>query len=488
MRQGAWIACLAVSASAANAQSPLVGTWVGDLRNGSERQTMALRFAMDEKQGLVLYFSQPEMKFYDLGPGPVERHGDQYSSPPLTFTLDSATHHITGAMTFDGNDLTFDLAPGPTPPAPAPRPSTAPIASARWTFKTDSAIWSSPVVDAGAVYFGSNDRGIYALDAARGTLRWRTATGGWVMGRPTIDGNALYALADDGFLYKLNKQTGRVIWRFDTHGGAVGRSMPNPPDSLAYDYLTSAATVAGGTVYIGSADKRLYAVDAASGRERWRFETGDIVRSTPAVDRGIVYFGSRDHNVYAVDARTGALRWKHDTEREVVSSPLIANGMVYIGSRNSNLFAFDAATGAVRWKSFYWSSWVESSARLADGVLYIGSSDYQQALAIDAATGRKLWTFGTDGSAWSTPAVTEHLVYIGAVGIPHMDLIHHHGGFFAIDRQTGNAVWRYPMGEIPGSNTYGVASSPTVANGLVYFGGLDGTFYAFPTGVATVRE
>ncbi len=472
-----WSALLAVTAAA---QEPLVGTWVGDLRHNGERQTLALRFAMDEKQGLVLFFSQPEMKFYDLGPAPVERHGNTYSAPPLTFTFDSATRHVSGTISADGNDLTFDLVPGSTPTAPAPRPSTVPIASARWTFKTQGAIWSSPVVDARAVYFGSDDRGIYSLDAMRGTLRWRTETGGWVMGRPTIAGESIYALSDDGFLYKLDKQTGRVIWRFDTHGGTVGRSMPNPPDSLAYDYLTSGATVVDGTVYIGSADKGLYAVDARTGRERWRFATGDIVRSTPAVDHGTVYFGSRDHFVYAVDAQTGALRWKYDTLREVVSSPLVANGLVYIGSRCSDLFAFDPATGAVRWRSFYWTSWVESSARVRDGTLYIGSSDWQQALAIDAATGRKLWMFDTDGSAWSTPAVTDRLVYIGAVGIPHLDYITHHGGFFAIDRRTGAAVWRYPMTEIPDSRTYGVASSPAVANGLVYFGGLDGTFYAFP--------
>jgi outer membrane protein assembly factor BamB len=260
------------------------------------------------------------------------------------------------------------------------------------------------------------------------------------MGRPTIEARHSMHSPTMASSTSSNKNTGRVIWRFDTHGGVVGRSMPNPPDSLAYDYLTSAATVAGGTVYIGSADKGLHAVDAATGLERWRFEPGDIVRSTPAVDRGVVYFGSRDHDVYAVDA----------------------------------------TTGAVRWTSFYWSPWVESSARLADGVLYIGSSDYQQALAIDAETGRKVWTFDTDGSAWSTPAVTHRLVYIGAVGVPHLDNIKHNGGFFAIDRQTGKAVWRFPMREIPDASTYGVASSPAVANGLVYFGGLDGTFYALP--------
>jgi outer membrane protein assembly factor BamB len=100
--------------------------------------------------------------------------------------------------------------------------------------------------------------------------------------------------------------------------------------------------------------------------------------------------------------------------------------------------------------------------------------------AIDAATGKRVWNSYTDGSAWSTPAVTERLVYIGVVGVkPYF--IEHHGNFLAVDRATGQIVWRFPLSPIPGSVTYGVASSPAVDRGLVYFGSLDGTFYAFRT-------
>jgi outer membrane protein assembly factor BamB len=58
-------------------------------------------------------------------------------------------------------------------------------------------------------------------------------------------------------------------------------------------------------------------------------------------------------------------------------------------------------------------------------------------------------------------------------------IIDHHGAFVALDRATGRLAWRYPMTPLPGSSVYGVASSPAVGQGLVFFGGLDGTFYAF---------
>ena len=297
------------------------------------------------------------------------------------------------------------------------------------------------------------------------------------MGRPTLDGPNLYALSDDGYLYKINRRSARLAWKFDTQGGPVPREFPSAT-STTYDYLTSAATVWNNTVFIGSADKKLYALDAVTGREKWHFDTQGIVRSTPAVAAGQVFIGSYDHNVYAIDASTGLLRWHHDTLREVVSSPLVVAGIVYIGSRSSDIFALDAATGKVNWKYFYWSSWVESSARIRDGILYIGSSDYQQLFAIDATTGKRIWNVNIDGSVWSTPAVTDNNIFVGVVGVVNY-FIEHHGGFFAVDRATGKIAWRFPMNIIPGAADYGVASSPAVDHGMVFFGGLDGKFYAF---------
>jgi len=55
-----------------------------------------------------------------------------------------------------------------------------------------------------------------------------------------------------------------------------------------------------GIVYIGSDDNHVYALDAAAGEERWRFEAGDRVFSSPAVVGGVVYIGSFDTYMYAI--------------------------------------------------------------------------------------------------------------------------------------------------------------------------------------------
>ena len=457
--------------------SPLLGTWTGTVHHGPETKLMGLRFALLKDHGLCAYFDLPDLKFHDYGAIPVKLEGDTYNGYVFFFKLAPDGKSIAGKWSFDGNELPFEAHPGPLPPQLAGTPLTARIAQPAWTYKTGAPIWSSPALQGDAVYTGSSDSNVYALKASSGKLLWQFKTGAAVVGPPMVDGEFVYVLSDDGFLYKLARRQGTLAWKFDTHGNS-SRELPNVKSDV-YDTVASAPTISDGVLYIGSADKRLYAVEASSGKELWRFDTQGLVRSTPVVAGGRVFFGSRDHFVYALDAHTGALAWKFDTVREVVSSPLAADGTVYIGSRSSNLYALDAATGAVKWTFFYWSSWVESSARIRNGILYIGSSDAQQLYAIQAATGKLLWSFNTDGSPWGIPAVTEDRVYIGAAGVPHY-FIAHHGGFFAVDRSTGKATWRFPMPEIPGADTYGVASSPAVGQGMVFFGGLDGLLYAFP--------
>ena len=65
--------------------------------------------------------------------------------------------------------------------------------------------------------------------------------------------------------------------------------------------MKSSPVVASGVVYIGSYGKHLYAVDAESGEEIWRFETEDRVFSSPAVHEKVVYVGGNDGHLYAIE-------------------------------------------------------------------------------------------------------------------------------------------------------------------------------------------
>ncbi|MGH9280748.1 MAG: PQQ-binding-like beta-propeller repeat protein, partial [Acidimicrobiales bacterium] len=77
----------------------------------------------------------------------------------------------------------------------------------------------------------------------------------------------------------------------------------------------------------------------------WAAPTGDQVSSSPAVANGTVYVGSDDTRLYAMNAATGQILWSTITGGSVRSSPAVANGTVYVGSDDTRLYAMNAATG-----------------------------------------------------------------------------------------------------------------------------------------------
>ncbi len=87
------------------------------------------------------------------------------------------------------------------------------------------------------------------------------------------------------------KKPGTVLWEFKT-GHLVG---------------SSPAVGADGTVYVGSGDKKVYALNGKSGAKKWEFETEDTVNSSLAVGAdGTVYVGSWD-KVYAIQTSSKGL-------------------------------------------------------------------------------------------------------------------------------------------------------------------------------------
>ena len=76
---------------------------------------------------------------------------------------------------------------------------------------------------------------------------------------------------------------------------------------------------------------------------RWTYTTGAGVFSSPAVADGTVYVGSTDRNVYSLDAATGHVRWTYTTGGWVTSSPVMVGGTVYIGSWDWTIYALKAA-------------------------------------------------------------------------------------------------------------------------------------------------
>jgi outer membrane protein assembly factor BamB len=227
----------------------------------------------------------------------------------------------------------------------------------KWKFRAGAAIVSSPAVSGGVVYFGSGDHNVYAVDERTGALRWKFATGGRVSSSPAVAGGTLYIGSFDGNLYALDAASGSLRWKFATQGerrfsgrhlhGAqpAAELMPDP-----FDLFLSSPAVQANTVYFGSGDGNVYALQADSGTLRWKFHTDNVVHASPAVAQGTVYVGSWDSYFYALDAASGKERWRFKTGEDpkinnqvgIQSSAVVAEGLVYFGAGTSHLYALDA--------------------------------------------------------------------------------------------------------------------------------------------------
>lgn len=217
---------------------------------------------------------------------------------------------------------------------------------------------------------GTYDNHLYALNEQTGAEVWRfQATGpGGAPGREfasgaVTDGKLLFAANGNNLLYaldpaKIENGQPRVAWTF-----------------TANNKLWSRPQVSNGMVYQGSLDHNLYAIDAATGREVWRFESAAApIVGQPALSNGTLYFGSFDANFYAVDAASGQLKWKSPVDAWVFTDPLVANGAVYFGDTKGKVYALDAATGARKW-FFEARNEVNATPVLAGNALFVVSAD-----------------------------------------------------------------------------------------------------------------
>src|ERR1700737_5016187 len=118
--------------------------------------------------------------------------------------------------------------------------------------------------------------------------------------------------------------------------------------------LCGAAGLSGAPVMFRGNPAHTAVYAPTSGRNlvgmQWRFPTGGEVNSSPVIDGDTVYVGSGDGTLYAIDLWTGAERWSFDAGNPISSSPAIANNIVYFATRNGTLLALDATDRKIRWK------------------------------------------------------------------------------------------------------------------------------------------
>ena len=247
-------------------------------------------------------------------------------------------------------------------------------------------------------------------------------------------------------------------------GAIVGYVLMQPRNQTipdAFDVYLSSPVVVGASVYFGSGDGNVYALDAGSGALLWKFQTGDVVHASPAYADGLLFFGSWDSWFYAVDAATGKEKWRFNNAGSwVITSPAVAQGKVIFGTSDSSLYyVLDAESGKALARQ-QGNAYMFSSPSVAGNVVLVGVLNGTLE-ARDLDSGNLLWAFETEASKQNV------------------------GWALTADRKFNVPMlfpsgWREAtvIGTERQSSVGSIFSSPLIAGGVVYFGSTDGTLYA----------
>lgn len=348
-----------------------------------------------------------------------------------------------------------------------------------WRFQTEGTVRSTPALADGVVYVGSSDGHLYALDAESGRMVWSFDAGSPIASSPAVADDVILVGGRDGVLHGISRSSGRGLWRIST-----GPDRPLPWGHEGWDYIHSSPSLAQGMAYWGSGEGTLYALDPATGRVHWRYEVESRIRSTPAVVGDLLVFGDSDGYVHALEPRTGEERWRFATDgvgydsgdfgydrRQISASPVISGEEVLIGSRDATLYSLASADGSLRWRFDEGSAWVIASVAATESRVFSARSSSGNVRAIDRATGEEVWRLSTGDFVFSSPVLVDDVLYIGRGD----------GVVSAHDADTGETLWSYRTG----GSIYG---TPVVDDGRLFVGSDDGAAYALVAADDTWRR
>jgi glucose dehydrogenase/plastocyanin len=385
-----------------------------------------------------------------------------------------------------------------------------------WTFDVTAAgdfgsITANPIVTGDTVYLQDMQSNIFALDRTTGALKWTKAyqVGSIGPNGVTVGYGMVYAaLSDTSEVVGLTADSGQEVWR---------QTIGSPPS----EGIDMAPIAFGGLVYVSTLNEAgagrgvLSALDARTGEVAWRFDTTKGAFGVPRVagggglwyppsfdDQGNLYFGVANPRPYPL-------------------TPACPNGACRPGDNEytSSMVSLDGTTGAVRWyyqdrkhdilDHDFQHTPILTTVKIGgtDTKLAIGAGKTGNVVAVNADTGAVLWkrpvgkhqnddvtSLPTDGYLEIYPGtfggVESPLAYAnGTVFAPYIDLPQYQGatgadpdrsanfaegtgGLVAINAADGSVMWEAKIPTL-------VLGGATVANDVVFTGGLDGVFRAF---------
>ena len=186
-----------------------------------------------------------------------------------------------------------------------------------WKFETQGEIQAGANFFGDDILIGSHDATLYRLTPA-GKKVWAFPIDGPINGAAAVGGEFAFVAGCDSLLHAVDVKTGKAVSSVDL-GGQVGAT----------------AAIAGDSAYVGTMANQVRGIDWKAAKSTWTFESNRRqfpFYSSAAVTPKLVIVGGRDKKLRALDRATGKEVWSVVAEGGIDASPVVVGDRVYVGT------------------------------------------------------------------------------------------------------------------------------------------------------------
>lgn len=265
----------------------------------------------------------------------------------------------------------------------------------------------------------------------------------------------------------------KLLWRFRTKAKIEGPHEKRGAKDLSEDQLwmglgwTGQPVMIDETVYFGSSDSFVYAIEMSSKSLKWFYPTHHCVKGSIAIFEDTIYHGGRDNKIHAYTL-DGKMQWETRTGNDMDSSPVVVDGRGYIGGEDHYLYCFDPQSGEILWKFGEVAGSIECSPCVAKNAVFFGTSR-GWLYAVDKVTGKQLWKVETKGDTDSTPVFYDGKLFVScATGDSN-----ERGHFWCFSAGSGKVIWHEEF-----TRGFWATAAINPERKAIYIGNANGYFYA----------
>lgn len=265
-------------------------------------------------------------------------------------------------------------------------------------------------------------------------LEWKHQTSGQVYATPLVTDGTVYIGSTDSVFYALDAFSGKEKWRF--HSGYPIRS------SAAVQNKRILFESGNRLFALNARGKLIWERDLCDGEASMQLDPWDFHRSSPYLHEGVVYIGTEDGSLLGFAAISGeqVLSCQTLSEFPIRTTPVVHDHMVIYGDWNGVIYANDISNGMLVWKydtkkdgTHPWPNSILTNLVVAGESLYFAGKS-NRLYALDVDSGNKKWHYSSPTDQWliGGPVVKDGVVYLGS---SDQNLFH------AIDASNGNVIW-----------------------------------------------